>query len=98
MCRASKTITNKFVDINPTLHGGWYIAPPPGSLQKVMDIVKGVPKKIWSTFFEAGVKNQKSKLEPIGLKFCRGLWGPKINYFCYLDHIVLGPHFQNIAI
>ena len=31
--------------------------------------LKGVPKKIWSMFFEAGVKNQKFKVGPIGLKF-----------------------------
>ena len=31
--------------------------------------LKGVPKKIWSMFFEAGVKNQKFKVGLIGLKF-----------------------------
>ena len=35
--------------------------------------LKGVPKKIWSMFFEAGVKNQKFKVGPIGLKFSGGL-------------------------
>ena len=30
---------------------------------------KGCPKKIGSMFFEAGVKNQKFKVGPIGLKF-----------------------------
>ena len=35
--------------------------------------LKGVPKKIWSMFFEAGVKNQNFKLEPIALRFCMGL-------------------------
>ena len=34
---------------------------------------KGCPKKIWSMFFEAGVKNQNFKLDPIALKFCMGL-------------------------
>ena len=35
--------------------------------------LKGVPKKIQSMFFEAGVKNQNFKLDPIALKFCMGL-------------------------
>ena len=34
---------------------------------------KGVPKKIWSMFFEAGVKNENFKLGPIAPKFCMGL-------------------------
>ena len=34
---------------------------------------KGVPKKIQSLIFEAGVKNQNFKLDPIALRFCMGL-------------------------
>ena len=30
--------------------------------------LKGVPKRIWSIFFEAGVKNQNFKVGPIGLR------------------------------
>ena len=37
-------------------------------IQNVLNL-KGVPKKIWNMFFEAGVKSQKFKVGPIGLKF-----------------------------
>ena len=66
-------------------------------IQKVLNL-KGVSKKIWSIFLEAGVKNQNFKLEPIGLKFCRVLGGPKINFFCFLNHIVLGLYLKVMAI
>ena len=66
-------------------------------VQEVLQ-VKGVPKKIWSMFFKASVKNQKLKHQPIGPKFCRGLRGLKINLFCFLDHIVLGPYIRDMAI
>ena len=66
-------------------------------IQKVLNL-KGVSKKIWSIFLEAGVKNQNFKLEPIGLKFCRGLGGPKMNFFCFLNHIVLGLYLKVMAI
>ena len=66
-------------------------------IQKVLNL-KGVSKKIWSIFLEAGVKNQNFKLEPIGLKFCRGLGGPKMNFFCFLNIIVLGLYLKVMAI
>ena len=66
-------------------------------IQKVLNL-KGVSKKIWSIFLEAGVKNQNFKLEPIGLKFCRGLGGQKMNFFCFLNHIVLGLYLKVMAI
>ena len=34
---------------------------------------KGCTKKFQSIIFEAGVKNQNFKLDPIALKFCMGL-------------------------
>ena len=34
---------------------------------------KGVPKKIQSIIFDTGVKNQKFKVDPIGLKFLGGM-------------------------
>ena len=40
--------------------------------------LKGVPKKIWSMFFEAGVKNQNFKVDPIALKFFMSLQGSNI--------------------
>ena len=66
-------------------------------VQNVQNL-KGVPKKIWSMFFEAGVKNQNFKLEPITLKFCMGLQGPNTNFFCFLDHIDLGPYSKDMAV
>ena len=66
-------------------------------IQKVLNL-KGVSKKIWSIFLEAGVKNQNFKLEPIGLKFCRGLGGPKMNFLCFPNHIVLGLYLKVMAI
>ena len=59
---------------------------------------KGVPKKIWSMFFEAGVKNQNFKVDRIALKFCMDLKGPYINFFCFLDHMVLGPYIWDMAV
>ena len=71
--------------LNPTLHGflvpGAFQSDPRGSkfwynslLVLTMEVtnfenLKGVPKKIWSMFFEAGVKSQKFKVGLIGLKF-----------------------------
>ena len=60
--------------------------------------LKGVPKKIQSMFFEAGVKNQNFKLDPIALKFCMGLQGTYTNSFCFLDHIDLGLYSKVTAI
>ena len=60
--------------------------------------LKGVPKKIWSMFFEAGVKNQNLKLEPISLRFCMGQQGPNRNFFCFPDHIDLGPYSKDMAV
>ena len=59
--------------------------------------LKGVPKEIWSMFFEAGVKNQNFKLKLIELKFCMGLQGPNTNFFHFLDHIDLGPYLKVMA-
>ena len=59
---------------------------------------KGVPKKIWSMIFEAGVKNQNFKFEAIVFKFCRGFGGPKTNFFCFQDPIVIGPYFRDMAV
>ena len=41
---------------------------------------------------EGFIKKQNFKLEPIGLKFCRGLGGPK------MIHIVLGLYLKVMAI
>ena len=55
-------------------------------------------KKNQSMFFEAGVKNQNFKLKPIALRFCMGLQGPNTNFFCFLDHIDLGPYLKVMAV
>ena len=60
--------------------------------------LKGVPKKIWSMFFEAGVKNQNFKVDPIALKFFMGLQGTKTNFFCFLDHNDLCFYFKVTAV
>ena len=60
--------------------------------------LKGVPKKIWSMFFEAGVKNQNFKVDLIVPKFFMGLQGTNRNFFCFLDHNVLGFYFKVTAI
>ena len=49
-------------------------------------------------FFKAEVKNQNLKVEPIGLKFCRGLGPPKMNFFHFLTHIGLGLYLKVMAI
>ena len=49
-------------------------------------------------FFEAGVKNQNFKFDPIVLKFCMGLWGTNTNFLCFQKHIDLGLNSKNTAI
>ena len=49
-------------------------------------------------FFEAGVKNQNFKVDPIAMKFCMGLQGTNRNFFCFLDHNDLGFYFKVTAI
>ena len=66
-------------------------------MQNVYNL-KGVPKKIWSMFFEAGVKNQNFKVDPIAMKFCVDLQGTNRNFFCFLDHNDLGFYFKVTAI
>ena len=63
-------------------------------IQKVLNL-KGVSKKIWSIFLEAGVKNQNFKLEPIGLKFCRGLGGQKNELFLFSEPYCFRPLFKS---